>query len=277
MVDVKAFAEVIDWVLLMNYDVWGSSPKPGPNAPLTDSCHNSTQPLANAQAAIKSWNEAGFPLDQITLGVPAYGYISKSSVTRLSQRSMKLDSPDPNKGDSDSGKGQGHIPRTNQVSRIIRPPMFKSHHNDNSSREHASERRINSRITGSPNFNARTRVNSSSQKMRRGSVTLQNESGGSGDGQIQFRDMVKQGALKVQDGNWVGANGFQRFWDDCSSTPFLRSEAAEQVISYDDPKSMEMKGRLAKEAGILGVNMWDAHGDTEDWQLIDAVRKGLGV
>jgi chitinase len=48
-----------------------ASSTPGPNAPLDNACHNSTQPLANAVAAVKSWNKAGMPLEKITLGVPS--------------------------------------------------------------------------------------------------------------------------------------------------------------------------------------------------------------
>ncbi|TFY60795.1 hypothetical protein EVJ58_g4912 [Rhodofomes roseus] len=66
--DVSAFAQVLDWVLIMNYDAWGSSKTPGPNAPLSDACHNSTQPVASAAAAVRAWTSAGFPVDQLVLG-----------------------------------------------------------------------------------------------------------------------------------------------------------------------------------------------------------------
>lgn len=88
LTDVSEYAKVIDWILIMNYDIWGceshrlymvsssqiagdKNNQPGPNAPLQDFCGNSTQPLANAYVAVESWNRAGMPLDKITLGVPA--------------------------------------------------------------------------------------------------------------------------------------------------------------------------------------------------------------
>ncbi|KAG9015421.1 hypothetical protein FRB94_000025 [Tulasnella sp. JGI-2019a] len=196
MSDVSAFAAVLDWILIMNYDVWGSSSIPGPNAPLSNACKNSTQPLANAVAAIKSWTAAGMPANQITLGLPSYGYISKSSATHL-----------------------------------------------------VSKR----------------------------SLILANDDGGTEDGQISFSAIISQRALKLQDGAYVGAGGYKRNWDDCSSTPFLRSESAGQVITYDDPESIQLKGAFALKAGIRGVNMFDAHGDTASWELIDAARQGLGI
>ncbi|KAG8890569.1 hypothetical protein FRB98_007123 [Tulasnella sp. 332] len=197
MSDVSAFAEALDWILIMNYDVWGSSSTPGPNAPLSNACKNSTQPLANAIAAVKSWTEAGMPAKQITLGLPSYGYLSKSTAVHL------------------VGK--------------------------------------------------------------RSNVILENDDGGTEDGQISFSAIISQGALQLQNGAYVGAGGYKRNWDVCSSTPFLRSASAGQVITYDDPESIQLKGAFALQAGIRGVNMFDAHGDTSDWILIDAARRGLGI
>ncbi|KAG9048594.1 hypothetical protein FS837_012449 [Tulasnella sp. UAMH 9824] len=194
--DVSAFAQYFDWILLMNYDVWGSSSTPGPNAPLADGCRNSSQPLANAVAAVKSWTDAGMPASKLTLGVPSYAYISKSTATRLTGRA---------------------------------------------------------------------------------SVTVKNDDGGTASGQVQFNSLISQGALQKKNGAYTGAGGFTRYWDSCSSTPFLRSSAAGQVITYDDPESLQLKAQFAKEAGIKGVNMFDVHGDTASWELIDAVRSGLGL
>ncbi|KIO30248.1 glycoside hydrolase family 18 protein [Tulasnella calospora MUT 4182] len=196
MKDVSAFAQYFDWILLMNYDVWGSSSTPGPNAPLADGCRNSSQPLANAVAAVKSWTDAGMPASKLTLGVPSYAYISKSTATRLTGRA---------------------------------------------------------------------------------SVTVKNDDGGTTNGQVQFNSLISQGALQKRNGAYIGAGGFTRYWDSCSSTPFLRSSAADQVITYDDPESLQLKAQFAKEAGIKGVNMFDVHGDTASWELIDAVRSGLGL
>lgn len=74
-----------------------------------------------------------------------------------------------------------------------------------------------------------------------------------------------------------GQNGFVRQWDACSSTPYLRSSAARQVITYDDPQSLEMKAVFVRAAGLLGVNMFDVHGDTDKWDLTDGIRRGLGL
>lgn len=86
-----------------NYDVFDSSEHPGPNAPLGenkscrrfrnyrlmrvhtgDFCRTSTQPYANAQAALAQWTKAGMPASKLLLGLALYGYVSKSSDKKLS-------------------------------------------------------------------------------------------------------------------------------------------------------------------------------------------------
>ncbi|KAH8801931.1 glycoside hydrolase family 18 protein [Flagelloscypha sp. PMI_526] len=86
MADVSAFAAVLDSVTIMAYDTFGSSQNPGPNAPFSDSCKNSTQPQANAVAAYNAWTSAGFPAAKLILGIASYGYRSASSATRLQSR-----------------------------------------------------------------------------------------------------------------------------------------------------------------------------------------------
>jgi len=53
-----------------------------------NACHNSSQPAANAVAAYNTWTSAGFPPSKLVLGLPSYGYVYGSNVTRLRTRSM---------------------------------------------------------------------------------------------------------------------------------------------------------------------------------------------
>ncbi|WVR00132.1 hypothetical protein IAU59_007274 [Kwoniella sp. CBS 9459] len=222
MSDVSAFASVIDWILIMNYDVWGSSSTPGPNAPLSDGCGNSTQPLANAYAAVSSWTGAGMPASKITLGVPAYGYLQKSTASSLKQRRSSFPLP-PHK-------------------------LLRS-------------------------------ANATSHQARDSSVTVYNDNGGSSDGQVMFESLISQGALTWENGGYVGASGFTRHWDSCSSTPWLKSEHSGQIITYDDPQSMNLKGQFAAQVGLRGCNIFSIDGDWtgSSWPLTDSVRSGLGI
>ncbi|WWC64508.1 uncharacterized protein I303_107118 [Kwoniella dejecticola CBS 10117] len=218
MSDVSEFAKVIDWILIMNYDIWGSSSTPGPNAPLSDACGNSTQPLANAYAAVSSWTGAGMPANQITLGVPAYGYLQQSSANSLKQKKRSAFPQPPHK-------------------------------------------------------------NSTRNEARASKVTIYNDWGGSSDGQIMFDDLITQGALKLVDGEYVGTGGFVRHWDACSSTPWIKSTYSDQIITYDDTQSMNLKGQFAAQVGLRGCNMFSIDGDWtgSSWPLTDAVRSGLGL
>lgn len=179
---------------------------PGPNAPLSDYCHNSTQPEANAVAGFDAWTSAGFPANKLVLGLPSYGYVYTSDAHRLRQRANLKD------------------------------------------RDQDAE------------------------------VTVMAEDGF----QVLFRELVGQGALGLvpasgdrQFPRFEGDGGFVRHWDGCSSTPFLRSSRAGQVIAYDDPQSLAMKAEFVRRMGMLGVNIFDAHGDTEEWHLTDTVRKAV--
>ena len=162
-------------------------------------------PAASADAAVKAWTAAGFRPSQVALGVPSYGYISRSNATRLRQRDQNA-------------------------------PSFNLH-------------------------------------------AVTNE--GADSGQVEFHELVDQGVLcndtTGRPGVYVGCGGFTREWDVCSSTPFLHSEAWSQVITYDDVESLHLKATYARQRGLLGVNIFDLHGDTNQWELVDSLRQGLGL
>ncbi|KAH8828170.1 glycoside hydrolase [Flagelloscypha sp. PMI_526] len=83
LTDVSAYAALMTYVNIMNYDVWGASSTPGPNAPYGNLCGTSQQPTANMRAAITQWTNAGFPASKLLLGLPLYGYVSNSKKTVL--------------------------------------------------------------------------------------------------------------------------------------------------------------------------------------------------
>lgn len=59
--------------------------------------------------------------------------------------------------------------------------------------------------------------------------------------------------------------------------PWLRSKQTQQVITYDDPESLWMKGNLAKHYGLLGVSLFSIDGDDEEGVLMASVRDGMGL
>ncbi|KAF7301988.1 Glycoside hydrolase family 18 protein [Mycena indigotica] len=75
MSDVSAFAEVLDHVQVMNYDVNGPwSAAVGPNAPLNDTCAPDNFQSGSAVDFVSAWSQAGFPTSKIVLGVASYGH-----------------------------------------------------------------------------------------------------------------------------------------------------------------------------------------------------------
>ncbi|THG95934.1 hypothetical protein EW145_g7877 [Phellinidium pouzarii] len=250
MKDVSAFAGVLDWVNIMNYDVFGSSSTPGPNAPLSNACHDSSQPLENAVAAISAWSAAHFPAGRLMLGVPAYGYLNPSTATSLMDKRKR----------------------------------------DLTSRRFLMRRQSTGGDVDDDDGTAATADTvAAASAVGNGLITLKSSDGTTNSGQIQFNAIVAQGALVSAQVSVLGNNGgaattsaligfggFTRFWDACSSTPFLTSPYTKQVVTYDDPQSMSAKGAYAKQAKILGTAMWDLSGDTTQWALTNALRRALG-
>lgn len=73
--DVSDFADVLDYVAIMDYDIWGTwSSSVGPNAPLDDTCAADDKKQGSAVSAINAWTTAGFPENQLLLGVASYGH-----------------------------------------------------------------------------------------------------------------------------------------------------------------------------------------------------------
>ena len=73
--DVSAAAAALDYIEIMNYDIWGNwNTESGPNAPLDDSCAPADEQGGSAASAVKAWTAAGFPAHKIVLGVAGYGH-----------------------------------------------------------------------------------------------------------------------------------------------------------------------------------------------------------
>lgn len=229
--DVSGFAAVLDYIVIMNYDVWGSSPTPGPNAPLNNACGNSTQPSGSAQESVAGWVGAGFPAKQIMLGTPAYGYIQSSTATRLIQRRDAMQTfTDP--------------------STIVGALSVGMASNINAAAKQPKELKA---------F-AATDEESVGVRLSTGEV-------GDDSQQIQFRQLVQQGALGLSNvtGKWEGSGGFIRNWDACSSTVRffsldLRNPRADRLVcffslSFDLPLNAKSSHTMIQNRSILKQNM----------------------
>ena len=232
-------------------------------------CKNSSIPSANAHSAVLAWKAAGFAPSQIVLGVPAYAYISRSTASSLRQKRTLDGAVVVNDaGGTDTGQVQFRdLIKQGVLTRINRAPKPSSSATDDESLGHLPDPE-----TDTDEACAGVEDYEDDEKQ----LTLSLSPAGELVVAVDAPSPVPT-THAFAAASFDGAGGFTRHWDACSSTPFLRSEFAEQIITFDDPQSLGLKAAWAKEAGILGVNIFDAHGDTDDWDLVDSLRKGLGI
>ncbi|KAL1749252.1 glycoside hydrolase family 18 protein [Schizophyllum fasciatum] len=245
--DVSAYAAVMDWVGIMNYDVSGASAHPGPNAPLGNLCGTSAHPEASAQAAVKQWTGAGFPASKLLLGVPYYGYVSQSTDTTLSGSFA----PKAHAGTNAevTNGGQEVVSNGHEEPLLYAPhPHAKSAHTSGLATKEAAKK----------------------------PATIKADLSSYWGQQVPFATLVSSGALARQDnGTYGGSGGFTMGWDNCSDTPFLFNTSARTVVTYDDTYSLNSKASYARDSGLAGVFAWSLDQDDNN-ALVNSVRSGLG-
>lgn len=72
-------------------------------------------------------------------------------------------------------------------------------------------------------------------------------------------------------------NGFERYWDEASSVPFLYSPKTKTFISFEDPASIALKCKYVMQHKLGGMMFWEYFGDSPDHALLEAVDKGLHI
>lgn len=117
--NVSGFAKILDYITIMNYDIFGSwSSAVGPNAPLADSCAPAQYQQGSATSAVNAWMSAGFPANQIVLGVASYGHsyrvkpsdaFANNPTSELGLSSVSQPAPYPpfDRGDQPEGDAWG--------------------------------------------------------------------------------------------------------------------------------------------------------------------------
>lgn len=267
LADVSAYADKMDWVGIMNYDVWGASAHPGPNAPLGNLCGTSSLPEASAQAAVSQWTRAGFPASKLMLGVPYYGYVSESTATTL-QGSFAANGkaacvlPRKDMEIMNGGQQDTAEPSAEDTSEKA-PPLYAPHPRSGSS---SAEVAASTASKDQATFNAAKGTSSTKAAADLSSYWGQ---------QVGFSTLVNAGVLARQsNGTYGQGGGYTMAWDNCSDTPFLYNTSARTVVTYDDTYSLNSKAVYAREAGLAGVFGWSLDQD-DGTALVGAVRSGL--
>lgn len=64
---------------------------------------------------------------------------------------------------------------------------------------------------------------------------------------------------------------WQRHWHPVAQTPWLFNAGDRIFVSYEDPRSIAIRARFAKDHGLRGVFMWELTGDDEQHSLLQAM------
>ncbi|MCC3356339.1 glycosyl hydrolase family 18 protein [Bacillus sp. REN16] len=56
-------------------------------------------------------------------------------------------------------------------------------------------------------------------------------------------------------------NGYERFWDEGTQTPYLFNAEQSIFITYDDPESLQIKANYIRERGLGGAMIWEISQD----------------
>ena len=73
---------------------------------------------------------------------------------------------------------------------------------------------------------------------------------------------------------YVDRGGFKRHWDETAQAPWLWNATTRSFISYDDPRSIELKSAYARQRGLGGIMFWELAQDASG-ELLDAAHRGL--
>ena len=64
--------------------------------------------------------------------------------------------------------------------------------------------------------------------------------------------------------NYVNKNGFTRYWNPTTMTPYLYNQSNGEFISYDDQQSIAAKDAYVKSNGLGGAMIWDISTDAHN-------------
>lgn len=247
LTDGAAFADALDYLAIMNYDVYGTwSTMVGANSPIDD-C--SPAPQGSARAAVKAWMDAGFPAQKLVLGVAAYGHsfsvdadaafantsasTSQPEGTRLLASYPAFDNKVVPLGDAwDENAPAG----TDLCGKATKGGPSGVWNYGNMVRQGILN------ADGSPAAGLGYRWDNCSQTVRSFLSVL-------------FPPIDLQRVLLQ---------------------PFLYLPQNNSMIAYDNPQSFAAKGRFINDMGLRGFAMWEAAGD-HNTDLVDAITNAIGV
>jgi len=79
------------------------------------------------------------------------------------------------------------------------------------------------------------------------------------------------GDWRVIKARYLDQPGWTRHWHPQAQSPWLYNPRENVFISYEDPRSIGLRARFAREQGLAGVFMWELTGDDEQASLLNAM------
>ena len=76
------------------------------------------------------------------------------------------------------------------------------------------------------------------------------------------------------DKDYIGKNGYVRYWDSAAQAPWLWNAGLRRFISYDDPQSIAAKTAYVKSRHLGGIMYWEQSLDPGG-ELLEALSRGL--
>ncbi|GAB3265439.1 glycoside hydrolase family 18 protein [Chitinimonas naiadis] len=77
--------------------------------------------------------------------------------------------------------------------------------------------------------------------------------GANSEGSISFDRLVS---------DYIDRNGYRRYWNDVTRTPYLFKAETGDFISYEDPESLDYKLQFLKQKGLAGAMFWELTNDS---------------
>lgn len=74
---------------------------------------------------------------------------------------------------------------------------------------------------------------------------------------------------------WISENGLTEMWDEEASAPFAYSSEKGLFATFDNPRSVNLKTRYAKENRLGGIMFWQLGGDSPANGLLESIYREL--
>ncbi|KAF5355515.1 hypothetical protein D9758_006377 [Tetrapyrgos nigripes] len=278
-------------------------PRAGSHAPLDDTCDqtpeswspvdspsssSSNSQLAqkrrrgSAKTAVAAWIDAGFSADKIVLGIAAYGHgfhVAKKDAFASSPNGSGSGSSSSSSSPSSTFSASSSSPSFSASSSSASSTVFNFTSSFSSTSSDSSPSSSSVAPVKRADSSTPSRILAAYPPYTPSLTPIGDKwDAGAGDdacgnhvnagGTWAFRGLIEGGYL-TEDGSEVQADG-----EEVSLFPFVYNPNNETLISYDNAKSLAIKGAFIANSSLAGFAVWEVGGDSGD-VLIDAIRSAI--